>query len=440
MRHLKPRLLALLVSTCLAACGNGASSDSKETSAASQKKPASTKRALVRQQYTAGTIQPNHLSATELDQQLQDFYKQWKAGYVAQECGDGRYFVKVNADKKPVGGDTAPNTITVSEAHGYGMLISVMMADHDDQAKKIFDGMFLYFQDHPAVSDKGLMAWNQVEGCGNSGDRFRGNISATDGDLDIAYALLLADKQWGSQGSVNYLQEAQAVMQAIMKHEVHPSGNHLMIGDWAGTDGVSAIEQTTRSSDFMQSHLNAFFIKSGESRWLSVRDRTYAIMDSISQQYSPQTGLMPDFITGLNQSPRPAEAKLVGDERDGKYSWNAARYPWRIGLDYLLYGDQRASRALDIFNQWARSSTSDNPAAFADTYELDGRPLANHESNNLAFVSALGVSAMIDAKNQNWVNAIWDDMQGQSIKNGAYYENTLKLLSMIIMSGHWQRP
>jgi len=36
--------------------------------------------------------------------------------------------------------------------------------------------------------------------------------SAADGDLDIAYALLLADRQWGSCGTVNYLLEAQRVL------------------------------------------------------------------------------------------------------------------------------------------------------------------------------------------------------------------------------------
>ncbi len=67
----------------------------------------------------------------------------------------------------------------MSEAHGYGMLLTVMMADYDDQAQRIFDGMVRYFQDHPAASDPGLMAWNQTEGCGDSTDPFRGDVSAT---------------------------------------------------------------------------------------------------------------------------------------------------------------------------------------------------------------------------------------------------------------------
>ena len=38
------------------------------------------------------------------------------------------------------------------------------------------------------------MAWSQVEGCGNAGEENGGDNTATDGDLDIAYALLVADR------------------------------------------------------------------------------------------------------------------------------------------------------------------------------------------------------------------------------------------------------
>jgi hypothetical protein len=151
--------------------------------------------------YTQGTIKPNHVSSEELGTQLLTFYQQWKKLYLWQGCGTGRYIVKVDADGKTPLGDSAKDTITVSEAHGYGMLITVMMADVDPDAQKIFDGMVAFFKDHPASSGPGLMAWDQVKGCGNGPD---GDVSATDGDLDIGYALLLADRKWGSLGAVNY--------------------------------------------------------------------------------------------------------------------------------------------------------------------------------------------------------------------------------------------
>ncbi len=389
--------------------------------------------------YHRGTIKPNHLSQAVMDQQLTAFYTEWKALYLSTSCGSGRYFVKVNADHKPVGGGTAPNTITVSEAHGYGMLISVMMAGQDPDAQKIFDGMVRYFEDHPAKSDPGLMAWNQVEGCTNATGRFRGDASATDGDLDIAYALLLADHAWGSQGAIDYRAHANTVMTAILKHEVHPRTHHLMLGDWAGTDGDSELEYATRSSDFMPSYLNSFFEMTGDKRWLAVRDKTYSIINTFTQRYSTRSALMPDVVSHLDTSITPARAELLEGQHDGDYSWNAARYPWRIALDYLMYGDARALDTLVTFNQWARASTRDAPAAFNSGYRVDGSAL-DEAPNDPAFIYALGVSAMISPDNQPWLNNIWDNLQHRSLKAHDYYANTLKLLGMLTMSGHWERP
>ncbi|MGH8448429.1 glycosyl hydrolase family 8 [Pseudomonas sp.] len=389
--------------------------------------------------YHAGSIKPNHLSQAVMDQQLTRFYKEWKALYLSTECGNDRYFIKVNADGKPVGGGTAPHTITVSEAHGYGMLLSVMMAEQDPDAQKIFDGMVRYFKDHPAKSDPGLMAWNQVEGCGNSTGKFRGNASATDGDLDIAYALLLADQAWGSQGAIDYRSQANQVLAAIMHHEVHPRTHHLLLGDWAGTDGDSELEYATRSSDFMQSHLNSFFAMTGDKRWLAVRDKTYSIINTFTERYSAGSALLPDFVSHLDTSITPARADLLEGKNDGDYAWNAARYPWRVGLDYLMYGDARALDTLTTFNQWARATTGDQPGRFNNGYRVDGSTL-DEDQNDPAYISALGVSAMISPGNQPWLNNIWDNLQHRPLKAHDYYANTLKLLGMVVMSGHWERP
>lgn len=299
--------------------------------------------------------------------------------------------------------------------------------------------MVRYFQDHPAASDPGLMAWNQIEGCGDSTDPFRGDVSATDGDLDIAYALLLADQKWGSQGTIDYRSEANTVMAAIMKHEVHPRTQHLMLGDWAGTDGDAELEYTTRSSDFMQSHLYSFFAMTGDKRWQAVRDKTYSIISDFTQRYSAKSALVPDFISHLDTSLTPARPELVEGQYDGGYSWNAARYPWRIGLDYLMYGDPRALYTLTTFNRWARATTHDEPGNFNSGYRIDGSAI-EEAHNEPAFVAALGVSAMISPDNQLWLNNIWDNLQRRSIRDHDYYGNTLKLLGMVVMSGHWERP
>jgi endo-1,4-beta-D-glucanase Y len=389
----------------------------------------------VRADYVAGTILPNHLRQGQLNAEVVDFHEKWKSVYLAAGCGEGRYYVNLAADSRPAAGNSAGQTITVSEAHGYGMLIAAMMAPFDPEAQQVFDGMVAYLRDHPAKADPALMAWNQIEGCDDA-IASNGVATATDGDLDIAYALLLADKVWGSNGAVDYRAEARATITAILRVEVSRSGNFMRLGDWAGARGHS-FRNTTRGSDFMMAQIKAFADATGEARWLAVRDRSYDIMDEVRGKYAPETGLMPDFIVRASTKPRPAPAHYLESVADGFYAWNACRYPWRVAMDYLIYGEPRALAALIPLNAWARAVTGDDPTKFQAAYRLDGTTTPKSYENPLAFVAPLGPAAMIDPANQDWLNAIWDAVVAKDIADDDYYGNTLKLLSMIVMSGHW---
>src|SRR5438128_2865437 len=142
--------------------------------------------------YATGGILPDHVSQAAMDQAVRDFYDVWKPQYLRQTCGTGRYVIATGV---------APGNLTVSEGHGYGMIIMALMAGHDPDAKSYFDGMFAYFTEHPTATHAHLMSWYQNTSCADA----NGKDSASDGDLDIAYALLLADKQWGSGGAIDYL-------------------------------------------------------------------------------------------------------------------------------------------------------------------------------------------------------------------------------------------
>ncbi|MBK7196651.1 MAG: hypothetical protein IPH80_29580 [Myxococcales bacterium] len=61
------------------------------------------------------------------------------------------------------------------------------------------------------------MAWAQDAACHTA----PGATTATDADLDIAYALLLADRQWGSAGAIDYRGAALRMLAAILATDVH---------------------------------------------------------------------------------------------------------------------------------------------------------------------------------------------------------------------------
>ena len=67
-----------------------------------------------------------------LDGAVTAIYTGWKK-FVINGCGGS--YVKAGAD-------IGMNLATVSELQGMGMVITVILAGHDENARTIFDGMF----------------------------------------------------------------------------------------------------------------------------------------------------------------------------------------------------------------------------------------------------------------------------------------------------------
>jgi len=375
--------------------------------------------------YTAGTIQPNHVTGAAMDQAVRDFYDTWKAAYVEQGCGTGRAYVRTNIQ----GGN-----LTVSEGHGYGMILSALMAGHDPQARATFDGMYAYFKDHPTAFHANLMSWYQSKSCGNA----QGNDSATDGDLDIAFALLLADKQWGSCGAVNYLAEAQAVIADIKVGELDTAAQYLLLGDWV-TPSETTYYPSTRPSDWMTDHFRSFEAVTGDSTWTNVVDRIYQIVAAMQANHSPATGLLPDFVEDPVGSPHPVAGNFLEGPDDDAYNFNSCRVPWRLGTDYLVSGDSRAKTALQAINSWIQSKTGGDPGQIKSGYELDGTLSADADFAHLCFIAPMAVGAMVDAGNQGWLNSLWDTVVANPNAD-EYYGDSIKLLTMMVLSGNWWVP
>ncbi|MEI2396307.1 MULTISPECIES: glycosyl hydrolase family 8 [Paenibacillus] len=364
--------------------------------------------------YTAGTIKPNNVTQTVMDNAVKTKWDAWKGAYL-KPAGTGKYYVKYNSDGE-----------TVSEAHGYGMLFTVLMAGYDTNAQTYYNGLYNYYTAHPSSINPYLMSWKQ----NSSFQNIEGEDSATDGDMDIAYSLLLAHRQWGSTGSVNYLQAATSIINAIMDNEINQTQWTIRLGDWANSGSYNT---ATRPSDFMLSHLKAFQSATGDARWQNVTDKTYTIINSLYTGYSSTTGLLPDFVVYSSNTYKPAAANFLEDANDGHYNYNSCRTPWRITTDYLLTGDNRALSQLNQLNSWIKTKVSSTPGNIKDGYKLNGTTFGSYNSG--AFYAPFGVSAMTSSGNQSWLNSLWSHTSGSAAED--YYEDSIKLFSMIVMSGNW---
>jgi endo-1,4-beta-D-glucanase Y len=382
--------------------------------------------------YAEGSILPGHIAQAQRDAAALTFYRSWKAKYLVPSQTLGQFYVRVDEEQ---GKGKGPKKISVSEGHGYGMLIAAFMAGADPQARELFDGLWRFARAHPSRNNPRLMAWMQVTGEKNSpgGD----DDSATDGDLDIAQALLLADAQWGSAGPIRYRDEARALIAEIKKDEINAKAWTAKLGDWADADGPMFF--STRVSDFIPGHFRSYQSVTEDRDWSRVIDAGYRILGGVQSRFSAKTGLLPDFVIAVDKEPRPPDGKHLEGRHDGHYSYNACRVPLRLGLDFLLHAEPRAKAALAPMNAWVRGATGGRPERIVAGYELDGK-IIGHDDRSMAFTACFGVGAMCDAAHQDWLNALWDFTLASDDRGDRYYARTLKMLCLIVMSGNWWSP
>ncbi|MEO6904456.1 MAG: glycosyl hydrolase family 8 [Bacteroidia bacterium] len=373
--------------------------------------------------YNGNHIKPTNYTPAELDNQTKSFYDEWKGAYLKNDCGNtSEYYV--------FSGNGAKN---VSEAQGYGMMIAVYFAGYDNNAKIYFDGLYQFYKKHRSGINNKLMDWQQLT-CTDKASA--DDDAASDGDIDIAFSLLLAHEQWGSGGAINYLAEAKIFINAIMKDEINQNTWTVKLGDWTNASDTKYF-YGTRPSDFITDHFKSFTLL--DNNWNNVTETCYSLIEKIQLDYSTTPGLIPDFIIDANTTPKPAGANYLEAVTDGSYSYNSCRVPLRITTDYLINGEIKAKAAVNKLNTWLFSAVKGDVSTISNGYELNGKALYNW--NDATFIGPFAVGAMLDVTNQPWLNSLYKELvTNNDLAKGNYYSNTLKLLSMIVISGNYWVP
>jgi endo-1,4-beta-D-glucanase Y len=371
--------------------------------------------------YTAGTLKPSTSNAV-MDQVIRNYFAKWKAAYLVSVGHSGWKAVRSPDASHPF----------VAEAQGYGLEILALLAGADASAQSDFDAVLKYVLAHPSRINGHLMAAEQnAEGVSvNGGD------SATDGDLSIAYALLLADKQWSGNGK--YRRLALARIAAIRQSEMNPVTKLPLLGDWVSPS--DSFYFGTRPSDFMLDHFRAFREATGDVFWDGVATACQNLISYLQAHYSPSTGLVPDFVVATNTaSPHPAPANYLESRNDGAYSWNATRVPWRLGADAALFGNSTSRSQARAMSDWLRVNANGQPAKIRTGYTLAGKSLGS--GGEPAFFSTIGPAAALGT-DQAWLDALWTAMATEAAKDkiADYYGASLLLQGMIVVSGNYWSP
>jgi endo-1,4-beta-D-glucanase Y len=334
-------------------------------------------------------------SAQIAERELQASYATWKARYLTSAGAGG--FLRVQSPEEYAGD-------TVSEGIGYGMLLAVSRND-----RPTFDGLWRYAKSH--LDPNGLMYWRI-----NAGNVAVGLNSATDGDEDIAYALVAADKRWGGHNA-----DARALIANILAYDIEPGTFVVRPTDDPSWGGSS----TTNPSYFAPGYYKVFAAYTGDARWHQVADRAYAVLAAVSAASAgaSRTGLQPDWTDA-------AGAPVPGRSYD--YGYEATRLTWRLAMDGAWFCDARALAQLAKLNTFFSGVGAKN---IRDGYRLDGTPTGPYHT--APFVGPAAAAA-ITSPNAAYRKAMWAEAVNTTYP--VYYSDSLRLLSLLFISGNFPSP
>ena len=346
------------------------------------------------------------------NQDVLDAYNKWYSDCVT--AGDVANSLRV---KRPNDSGLNLNS-TVSEGIGYGLVIAVYMNDEN-----LFDKIWKYEQGH--LDGNKLMNW-YIDASGATD----GSGGATDADEDMAWALLMASRQWGGSGSLSgtYLNFAVSQMNNIYATE-------LNTGIPDGGDSFNPINP----SYFAPAYYREFASATGQTGWLGVASNCYAVLNNnLSQGYgNAANGLDSAWCNSAGVS-TPTNAAPYD------YQYDACRTPFRMAEDYLWFGTA-ASQAYATLTSNFFSGVG--AVSIVDGYYLNGTPhphlptltvSQNPGTQSAAFVGPAGVGGMVSHNYQAFVDQDYLDLVGSKLLvGGTYYDESWTVMSLLMMSGNF---
>jgi endo-1,4-beta-D-glucanase Y len=308
--------------------------------------------------------------------------------------------------------DPKARGITTSEGQAYAMLRAVWMED-----RTVFDRTLAWATDHLDRGERRdqLWAW-----------KWDGHVVdaafASDADQDAALALLMAARTWGDD---SYRQRARVILADLWDKGTLVAGGRrfLLAGD------TSCQRETCRvNPSYFAPYAYRYFARDDPSHdWRELVDTGYFVLDrnaALTTTRLPSDWLLLDTATGTLS---------LGSDKDSQYSYDAFRAHWRVRLDGVLFGDERARAYLASSLAWlAERYRQDGrlPAIIS----RDGRAGVDYEAVEMlaGVMSALQESApaVADAMNARVQRALskglWADRESYYLQNWAWFGTALQ--------------
>ena len=325
-----------------------------------------------------------------------------------------------------------------TEGMSYGLMIAVQF-----DRKDIFDRLWRWskkYMQHQEGLLKGYFAWScQTDGTRNA------QGPASDGELYYVTSLIFASNRWGNSTGINYLAEAQNIlncsMQKIGMERVAPLINleHQLITFTPDPFGGRFTDPSYHIPAFYE--VWARWAEDGRSEFWRVcarKSREY-----LHKSIHPVTGLNPDYNN--------YDGTLLGSKRVIGYAFrfDSWRVPMNIALDYSWACADRKWQQ-EYGNKIQNFFYSQGIDSFVDQYNVDGTTVTEllgaggykklrHSLGLVATTAAVSLVCTHD-KSREFVDRLWN-AKHVPYDDGyfdAYYDGLLRLFAFMHLSGNYR--
>ena len=251
---------------------------------------------------------------------------------------------------------------TTSEGQSYAMLQAVWLNDRD-----MFDGVWAWTRDHLQyrLTDK-LFSWQY----GKDGqESVTDSNTASDADIDIALALLMASKQWKDD---TYLKQAEEIITDIWEKEVVRVNGRYVLRSAVGSDVPNGY--LINPSYFSPAHYRIFAEVDKKHPWNQLATDTYVTLDELAER--SETGLPPNWVIITKSGAYQSASAYIGANPDD-YGYDAFRTFWRVALDAQWHNATDAKAYLIQYNNFFVAEMKDTIAA---VYDVSGEPVVEYDS------------------------------------------------------------
>jgi hypothetical protein len=254
----------------------------------------------------------------------------------------------------------------------------------------------------------------------------------------MAFALLMADKQWGGKGKLakNYVDIAKDTITSVWNSEIF---DYKYLKPWPTADS-----STINISYFAPAYYRLFakIDTKNTANWTNTVETMYTVLNASlnSTNGNADNGLVPAWCDSGGK-PNGGAFGPTGGPSPTNYQYDSCRTPFRIGLDWCWNGEARAQAYVAKTSKFFSGITV---AKMVDGYDLNGTPRPQYQTGasvqiqSSAFIGPAGVGAMSNATYQTFVNDAYAVLASRTaLVGGTYYEDSWMVLSLLMMTANF---